>query len=121
MDAHQIRTSAIEPSGQASLHPDWGLPRLRNSGRRQILTVNNKDGKDYAQIEATGTAEELIELLRKKHGIVVAPGADLLLSNVFNVLMTDVVRPLSSAKVSLTALSATTSHSATWKLTGNLD
>ena len=56
----------------------------------KTLTVNNKDGKDYAQIEAPGTAEELIDVLREKHGVV-APGADLLLSNVFNVLMTDVV------------------------------
>ena len=56
----------------------------------KMLTVNNKDGKDYAQIEATGTAEELIDVLREKHGVV-APGADLLLTNVFNVMMADVV------------------------------
>ena len=56
----------------------------------KMLTVNNKDGKDYAQIEAAGTAEELIDVLREKHGVV-APGADLLLTNVFNVMMTDVV------------------------------
>ena len=52
----------------------------------KMLTVNNKDAKDYAQIEAPGTAEELIDVLREKHGVV-APGADLLLSNVFNVMM----------------------------------
>ena len=56
----------------------------------KMLTVNNKDGKDYAQIEAAGTAEELIDVLREKHGVV-APGADLLLTNVFNVMMADVV------------------------------
>ena len=56
----------------------------------KMLTVNNKDGKDYAQIEVAGTAEELIDVLREKHGVV-APGADLLLTNVFNVMMTDVV------------------------------
>jgi hypothetical protein len=55
-----------------------------------MLTVSNKDSKDYAQIEATGTAEELIDVLREKHGVV-APGADLLLTNVFNVMMADVV------------------------------
>ena len=32
----------------------------------KMLTVNNKDDKDYAQIEATGTAEELIDVLREK-------------------------------------------------------
>ena len=74
------------------------LRAIRTGGYRDVevvfdgktLTVNNKDGKDYAQIEAAGTAEELIDVLREKHGVV-APGADLLLSNVFNVLMTDVV------------------------------
>jgi hypothetical protein len=56
----------------------------------KLLTVNNKDDKDYAQIETTGTTEELIDVLRDKHGVV-APGADLLLANVFNVMMADVV------------------------------
>ena len=74
------------------------LRATRTGGYRDVeivfdgktLTVNNKDGKDYAQIEAAGTAEELIDVLREKHGVV-APGADLLLTNVFNVMMTDVV------------------------------
>jgi hypothetical protein len=56
----------------------------------KLLTVNNKDDKDYAQIETTGTTEELIDVLREKHGVV-ASGADLLLTNVFNVMMADVV------------------------------
>ncbi len=56
----------------------------------KLLTVNNKDGKDYAQIEVTGTTEELIDTLREEHGVV-APGADLLLTNVFNVMMADVI------------------------------
>jgi hypothetical protein len=56
----------------------------------KMLTVSNKDSKDYAQTDATGTAEELIDVLREKHGVV-APGADLLLTNVFNVMMADVV------------------------------
>src|SRR6266705_455273 len=55
-----------------------------------MLTVNNKDAKDYVQIEAEGTADQLIDVLREKHGVV-APGADLLLPNVFDVMMADVV------------------------------
>jgi hypothetical protein len=85
-------------SGQVQLSRPDKLRATRTGGYRDVeivfdgktLTVNNKDGKDYAQIEAIGTAEELIDVLREKHGVV-APGADLLLTNVFDVLMTDVV------------------------------
>jgi hypothetical protein len=85
-------------SGQVQLSRPDKLRATRTGGYRDVeivfdgkmLTVNNKDGKDYAQIEAAGTAEELIDVLREKHGVV-APGADLLLSNVFNVMMADVV------------------------------
>src|SRR5450755_2430568 len=85
-------------SGQVQLSRPDKLRATRTGGYRDVeivfdgktLTVNNKDGKDYAQIEAAGSAEELIDVLREKHGVV-APGADLLLTNVFNVMMTDVV------------------------------
>jgi hypothetical protein len=55
-----------------------------------MLTVNDKDAKGYAQIDAQGTADQLIDVLRDKHGVV-APGADLLLPNVFDELMADVI------------------------------
>jgi hypothetical protein len=85
-------------SGQVQLSRPDKLRATRTGGYRDVeivfdgktLTVNNKDGKDYAQIEVAGTAEELIDVLREKHGVV-APGADLLLTNVFNIMMTDVV------------------------------
>ena len=85
-------------SGQVQLSRPDKLRATRTGGYRdveivfdgKILTVNNKDGKDYAQIEVAGTAEELIDVLRERHGVV-APGADLLLTNVFDVLMADVV------------------------------
>jgi hypothetical protein len=85
-------------SGQVQLSRPDKLRATRTGGYRDVeivfdgkmLTVNNKDGKDYAQIDAPGTAEELIDVLREKHGVV-APGADLLLTNVFNAMMNDVV------------------------------
>ena len=85
-------------SGQVQLSRPDKLRVTRTGGYRDVeivfdgkmLTVNNKDGKDYAQIEVAGTTEELIDVLREKHGVV-APGADLLLTNVFNVMMNDVV------------------------------
>ncbi len=85
-------------SGQVQLSRPDKLRVRRTGGYRDVeivfdgkmLTVNNKDDKDYAQIETTGTTEELIDVLRERHGVV-APGADLLLTNVFNVMMADVV------------------------------
>ena len=56
----------------------------------KLVTVNDKDSKNYAQIEAEGTADQLIDVLREKNGVV-APGADLLLPNVFDVMIADVV------------------------------
>ena len=85
-------------SGQVQLSRPDKLRATRTGGYRDIeivfdgkmLTVNNKDSKDYAQIDAPGTADQLIDVLRDKHGVV-APGADLLLSNVYDVMMADVV------------------------------
>jgi hypothetical protein len=99
----EVITSSLQKiqftsSGQVQMSRPDKLRATRTGGYRdveiifdgKIMTVNNKDGKDYAQIEAAGTAEELIDVLREKHGVV-APGADLLLTNVFNVMMTDVI------------------------------
>jgi len=85
-------------SGQVQLSRPDKLRATRTGGYRDVeivfdgktLTVSNKDSKDYAQIEAEGTADQVIDVLREKHGVV-APGADLLLPNVFDVMMADVV------------------------------
>jgi hypothetical protein len=85
-------------SGQVQLSRPDKLRATRTGGYRdvevvfdgKVVTVNDKDSKNYAQIEAAGTADQLIDVLRDKHGVV-APGADLLLPNVFEVLMADVV------------------------------
>ena len=99
----EIITSSLQKiqftsSGQVQLSRPDKLRATRTGGYRDVeivydgklLTVNNKDSKDYAQIDAPGTAEELMDVLREKHGVV-APGADLLMSNVFNILMLDVI------------------------------
>ncbi|WP_245471442.1 DUF2092 domain-containing protein [Bradyrhizobium genosp. SA-3] len=94
----QLQKIQFTSSGQVQLSRPDQLRATRTGGYRDVeivfdgkmLTVNNKDSKDYAQIEAPGTAEELIDVLREKHGVV-APGADLLLSNFFNVMTLDVV------------------------------
>jgi hypothetical protein len=56
----------------------------------KTFTVNDKDQNDYSQMDTTGSTDELIDVLREKYGIV-APGADLLLSKTFDVMMADVI------------------------------
>jgi hypothetical protein len=56
----------------------------------KTLTVNNKDRNDFAQLETPGSIDQLIDLLREKYGIT-APGADLLFSQAFDVMMADVI------------------------------
>ena len=85
-------------SGQVQLSRPDKLRATRTGGYRDVevvfdgklVTVNDKDSKNYAQIEAEGTADQLIDVLREKNGVV-APGADLLLPNVFDVMIADVV------------------------------
>ena len=52
--------------------------------------MSDKDANGFAQIDSAGSVDQLIDVLREKHGVV-APGADLLLSNAFDVMMADVV------------------------------
>ncbi|KSV76805.1 MULTISPECIES: DUF2092 domain-containing protein [unclassified Sinorhizobium] len=56
----------------------------------KTLTVLGKDANLYTEVEKTGTLDQLVDELREKLQKPM-PGADLLLSNVYDVLMTDVV------------------------------
>jgi hypothetical protein len=56
----------------------------------KTLTVLGKDANLYTQAEAPGTLDHLVDELRNKYHKPV-PGADLLLSNVYDVLMADVI------------------------------
>ena len=56
----------------------------------KTITINSKDKNVFAQIDSPGSADQLIDLLRDKYGVV-APGADLLLSTAFNEMMTGVI------------------------------
>jgi hypothetical protein len=55
----------------------------------KTLSMLGKDANLYAQVESPGTIEHLIDELRDKFNKPV-PGADLLLPNVYDVLMADV-------------------------------
>jgi hypothetical protein len=99
----EVITSSLQKiqftsSGQVQLSRPDKLRATRTGGYRDVevvfdgrlVTVSDKDTKNYAQIEAAGTADQLIDVLRDQHGVV-APGADLLLPNAFDVMMADMV------------------------------
>ena len=85
-------------SGQVQLSRPDKLRAARTGGYADVeivfdgkmLTVNNKDGNAFAQAESAGTVDQLIDKLRDEHGIA-APGADLLFSQPFEVMMADVI------------------------------
>jgi hypothetical protein len=85
-------------SGQVQLSRPDKLRATRTGGYRDIelvfdgktVTINDKDAKQYTQIDAAGSADQLIDVLREKYGVV-APGADLLLTNAFNTMTADLV------------------------------
>ena len=85
-------------SGQVQLSRPDKLRATRTGGYRDIevvfdgelITINDKDAKHFAQVAAEGTADHLIDVLREEHGVV-APGADLLLPHAFDVMMADVI------------------------------
>src|SRR5450432_2169362 len=70
-------------SGQVQLSRPDKLRATRTGGYRDVeivfdgktVTINDKDAKHFAQIDAEGTADHLIDVLREGHGVV-APGAD---------------------------------------------
>lgn len=53
-------------------------------------SINGKSVNGYAQFEASGTLDDLIHALRAGHGVAL-PGADLLLSNSYEVLVAEVL------------------------------
>jgi hypothetical protein len=56
----------------------------------KTLSVSSKDKNNFAQLESPGSIDQVIDLLREKYGFI-APGADLLFSNVYEVLMENVI------------------------------
>ncbi|HKN29045.1 MAG TPA: DUF2092 domain-containing protein [Roseiarcus sp.] len=56
----------------------------------KTFTLENKKDNSYAQTEAAGSDDQVIEKLRNELGVDM-PGADLLLSNPYKVLSADVI------------------------------
>ena len=56
----------------------------------KTVSIFGKNANAYAQFDAAGTVDQLIEALRSGHGVAL-PGADLLLSNSYEVLTAGVI------------------------------
>ena len=56
----------------------------------KTAAILNKDANEYTRVDAPGSIDQLIARLRADHSVT-APGADVLLSNVYNDLMEDAI------------------------------
>lgn len=99
---------ALASSGTVALARPDKIRATRSGGFADVetvfdgktLTFLGKNAKVYAQVDIPGTIDHLVDELRDKHNRPL-PGADLLLSNVYDQLMPDVmeVRDLGSGVI----------------------
>jgi hypothetical protein len=93
----QLEKIQFTNSGQALLIRPDKLHAHRVGGYADVemvfdgrtVGIYGRHVNGYARFEAPGTVDQLIGMLRMGHGVAL-PGADLLLSNSFDVLMADV-------------------------------
>jgi hypothetical protein len=89
----QLEKIQFASSGEALLQRPDKLRAHRVGGYADValyfdgktVSVHGRHINGYAQFEAPGTVDQLIEALRAGHGVAL-PGADLLLTNVYEVL-----------------------------------
>ena len=89
---------ALASSGKITLNRPDKIRATRSGGFADVemlfdgkmLTVLGKTANLYTQVDVPGTLDHLVDELRDKYHRPL-PGADLLLSNVYDVLMADVV------------------------------
>jgi hypothetical protein len=94
----QLEKIQFTNSGDALLSRPNKLRAHRVGGYAEVemffdgktVSILGKSHNGYAQFEAPGTVDQLITALREGHGIAL-PGADLLLSNAYNVLVAGVM------------------------------
>jgi hypothetical protein len=94
----QMEKIQFTNSGEALLNRPDRLRARRIGGYSDVeliydgttISIHDRDGNGYAQIEAPGTVDQLIGSLRAGHGVAM-PGADLLLTQAYDVLIADVM------------------------------
>ena len=72
---------------RASRHGGFANVEMVFDGK--TLTLLGKEANQYTQVDAAGTLDQLVDVMRDKYERPI-PGADLLLSNVYDELMRDV-------------------------------
>jgi len=93
----QLEKIQFTNSGEAVLSRPDKLRAHRVSGHADValffdgktVSIMSKKDNGYAQFEASGTVDQLIEALRAGHGVAL-PGADLLLTNSYDTLIAGV-------------------------------
>ncbi len=94
----ELQKLQFTSSGQMQLSRPDKLHATRTGGYTDVelvydgkmLTINGKDKNIFAQIDAPGSVDQLIGMLRDKYSVA-APGGDLLLSRSFDEMMADVI------------------------------
>ena len=94
----QLEKIQFTNSGEALLSRPDKLRAHRVGGYSDVtlffngktVSIFGKSANAYAQFKVAGTVDQLIEALRSGHGIAL-PGADLMLSNSYEVLVADVM------------------------------
>jgi len=90
----ELQKIQFASSGQLTgIRPDK-LHATRTGGYKDLefvfdgktVSIVSKDTNTFAQLDAPGSIDELVNTLRDKHGVM-APGADLLFSQPYDVLM----------------------------------
>jgi hypothetical protein len=83
-------TLTLDRPGRIRATRKGGFANVEFVSDGKTMTLVGTDPNVYAQVEAPGTIDELIDVLRDKYHRPV-PGADLLMSNVYDQLMPEVV------------------------------
>ncbi len=94
----ELQKIQFASSGTVQLNRPDKLKVTRTGGYADVemvfdgktLSILGKNEHEYAQIDAPGSTDKLIDSLRTEVGMA-APGADLLLSNVYDALIEDVL------------------------------
>ena len=75
---------------QLTAHRQGGYADVSMYFDGETVSIYGKSINGYAEFEAPGSVDQLIEMLRAGHGVAL-PGSDLLLSNSFELLAADVL------------------------------
>ena len=83
-------TTALSRPNKLHARRSGGYSDVEITFDGQTVTILDRAHNDYAQVRAAGSVDQLFDQLTLKYGLEL-PGADLLMSNSYDALMTDVI------------------------------